>query len=131
MIERLVPTFRMWTSVAMMWIEAVINVAVEVVRTAEPRPGTDEHTAAEPLRSVVPVWSAVVRGVIVVTVCTQRLGSDVDQDLSGCRARNASQSGEQDSKGKNSRIRHAFLFIPKKSKPPPSIARKRETAENT
>jgi hypothetical protein len=49
MIKGLLATFRMWTSVAMLRIEAVVNVTVEVVRTVEPRAGSDEHAAAEPL----------------------------------------------------------------------------------
>src|SRR5882762_10889268 len=57
-IEGLISTRRMWTSVAMMWIEAVIHVAVEVVGAVEPRAGSDEHAAVEPLGSVVPVWRA-------------------------------------------------------------------------
>jgi hypothetical protein len=56
-IKGLVSTIRMWTSVALMWIEAVINVAVEVVGTVEPRAGSDEHAAAEPLRPIVSVWA--------------------------------------------------------------------------
>ncbi len=43
-IEGLVSAVRMWTSVAVMWIEAVINVAVEVVGAVEPRAWTPEQT---------------------------------------------------------------------------------------
>ena len=49
MIEGLVSAFRMWTSLAVMRIEAVINVAVEVVRTVEPRASSDEDAARKPL----------------------------------------------------------------------------------
>src|SRR5258708_5793379 len=85
-IEGLVSTLRMWTSVAVMWIEAVINVAVEVVGAVEPRPGSDEHAAAEPLGPVVPVGGTVVWGEIVVAVRASRLCSDIDGDLSRRRA---------------------------------------------
>jgi hypothetical protein len=47
-IEGLVSTVRMWTNVSVMWIEAVINVAVEVVGAVEPRAGSDEDAAAGP-----------------------------------------------------------------------------------
>jgi hypothetical protein len=60
MIEGFVSTFRVWTNVAVMWIKAVINVAVEVVRTVEPRACSDEHTAREPLRPIVSVRGAIV-----------------------------------------------------------------------
>ena len=40
MIKGLLAVFRIWTSVAMLRIEAVVNVTVEVVRTVEPRAGS-------------------------------------------------------------------------------------------
>jgi len=116
-IEGLVSTVRMWTSVSVMWIEAVINVAVEVAGAAEPRAGSDEDAAAEPFGPVVPVWRAVVRGHIVVAIRANRFCSDVDGDLSGCRARNAQQRGNQGRKGKKFPIAHVFLLIPKQSNP--------------
>src|SRR5467141_312364 len=85
----------MWTMVAVMWIETVIHVAVEVVSTVEPRAGSDEHAAVEPLGPVVPVWRAVVWGEIVVTIRASRFYSDIDRDLRRCRARNAQQSHDQ------------------------------------
>jgi hypothetical protein len=100
-IKGLLSTVRMWTNVAVLRIEAVINVAVEVVGTVEPRAGSDEHAAAEPLGPIVTVWGAVVWRVVVVAIRACRFGADVDRDLRGCRARNAGQSGEQNSEGKN------------------------------
>jgi hypothetical protein len=114
-IEGLVSAGRSWTNIAVMWIEAVINVALEVVGAVEPRAGSHENAAAEPLGPVVPVWRAVVRGHIVVTIGTNGFCSDVDGDLSGCRAGNAQQSGNQDRKGKEFPIAHVFLLTAKKS----------------
>jgi hypothetical protein len=116
-IEGLVSTLRMWTHVAVMWIEAVINVSVEVVGAVEPRAGSDEHATAEPLGPVVPVWRAVVWGHIVVAIRATRFCSDIDRDLSACRARDAQQSGNQGRKGKKFPIVHVFLLIPRKSNP--------------
>src|SRR6267378_1768487 len=96
-IKGLVSMVRMWTMVAVMWIETVINVAVEVVGAVEPRAGSDEHAAAEPLGPVVPVWRAAVWGVIVVAIRASRFCSDIDRDLGRCRARNAQQDHSQDS----------------------------------
>jgi len=67
-INGLVSTFRMWTSVAVMRIETVINLALEFVGAVEPRAGSDEYAAAAPLGPVVPVWDAVVWGDIVVAI---------------------------------------------------------------
>ena len=80
-VERPVSTFRMRTSVAMMWIEAVIHMAIKVLGAAEPRAGSDENAATEPLRPVVPVWATVIRREIVVTVGANRFRSDIDGDL--------------------------------------------------
>src|SRR5712671_363083 len=96
MIEGLISTLRMWTNVAVMWVEAVINVAAEVVGAVEPRASSEEHTAVEPLGSVVPIWGAAVRGNVVVAIRANRRCSDIDRDLSGCRACDAQQSGNQD-----------------------------------
>jgi hypothetical protein len=112
MIEGLISSVRMWTSVAVMWIEAVINLAVEVVGAVEPRAGSDEHAAVEPLGPVVPVWRAVVRGEVVVAIRASRLCSDVDGDLGGCRARDAQQSESHYRKGKEFPIAHEFLLTP-------------------
>ena len=117
MIERLVSPGRMWTNVTVMWIEAVINVAMEVAWAVEPGTGSDEHAAIEPLGPVVPVWGAVVWGNVVVAVRADRRCSDIDGDLSGCRARNAQQSGSQGRKGKVFPIAHKFLLTLEKGNP--------------
>jgi hypothetical protein len=83
-IKGLVSTFRMWTSVAVMRIETVINVAVEVVGAVEPRADSDEHAAVKPLGPVVPVWRAAVWSVIVVAIRATRFCSDIDRDLRRC-----------------------------------------------
>jgi hypothetical protein len=41
-IKGLVSPVGMWTNVAVMWIETVINVTLEVVGAVEPRAGSDE-----------------------------------------------------------------------------------------
>jgi hypothetical protein len=62
MIEGPISRLRMWTTVAVMWIEPVINVAAEVVGAMEPRAGSDEHAIGEPLGTIVPIWGAEVWG---------------------------------------------------------------------
>jgi hypothetical protein len=111
-IEGFVPTSRNWTTVAMMWIEAVINVAVKACGAVKPGTGSDEDTAAEPLGAVVPVWSAAVRGIVEVAIRAHRRCSDTDGDLGGCRTRDAQQSGNQDGKGKEFPMAHNFLLKP-------------------
>lgn len=69
---RCLPVRRQTAMVAVAWVEMVIDMAMEVPRSMEPRSGANKHAAIEPLRSVVAVGSAVIRGVIVVAVWTHR-----------------------------------------------------------
>jgi hypothetical protein len=105
-IEGLVSTSREWTTVAVMRIEAVINVAVKVVGAVKPRAASDEDSSAEPLGPVVPVWGAVVWGIVEVTIRANRRCSDIDGNLRGCRARDAQQNGNHDGKGKEFPMAH-------------------------
>jgi hypothetical protein len=109
-IEGFITTLRMWTDVTVMWIEAVINVAVEVVRAVEPRASSDKNPAVEPLGSVVSIWGAVVWSEVVEAIRADRFWSDIHRDLGGCRAWDAQQSGNQSGKGKNFPISHK-LFL--------------------
>jgi len=94
-IEGLISTVRMWTSVAVMWIEAVIHVTVEVGWAVKPRTGSQEHAAVEPLGAVVTVRGTVVWGDVVIAIRANRLCSYIDRDLSGCRARHAHDTSNQ------------------------------------
>ena len=122
-IEGFISTFRMRTSVAVMRIEAIINVAVEAVRAVEPWADADEHSAVEPLGSVVSVRSAVVWREVVVAIRATRFWSDVDRDLRGCGARNAQHSGKQDRKGKKFPKVHISLLVAAKSNPAAKVVR--------
>jgi len=117
MIEGLVSTLRMWTLVAVMWIETIINVAVEIVGAVEPGAGSDEHATVEPFGPVVPVWRTGVWGGIVVAIRAIWFCSDIDRDLRRCRSRNAQQSCNQDGKGKKFPIAHEFLLTLERSNP--------------
>jgi hypothetical protein len=110
MIKRLVSTVRMWTSVTVMRIEAVIDVSLEVMWAVKPRAGSDEYTAVKPLRAVVSIWRAIVRREIVVAVRATRFWSDIDRDLRVCRARNAQQNDTQCRKRNKFQKSHKFLL---------------------
>jgi hypothetical protein len=107
-IKGLFSTRRMWTGITVMWIEAIINVAAELVGTVEPRAGSDEYTAVEPLGTVVPIWGAGVRSVVVKAIWANRLCSDIDGHLGCCAARDAQQRGNQGGKGKHFPVVHKF-----------------------
>jgi hypothetical protein len=110
LIEGRLSTLGMCTNVAVTWIEAVINVAAEVVGAMEPRAGSDEHAVGQPVGTVVPIRGAVVGGEVVVAIRANRLWSDIDGDLSGCRARDTQRSGNQGGKGNDFPIAHKFLL---------------------
>jgi hypothetical protein len=116
-----ISTLRMWTTVAVMWIEAVINVTAEVVRAVKPRAGSDEHAAVEPLGPVVPIWGAVVWGDVIVAIRASRLRSDIDGHLGGRGAGDAQKSGNQGGKGKDFPIAHKFLLTLKKATQMPKL----------
>ena len=73
--------------VAVMRIEAVIDVAVETARTMEPGAGTDEDAAGEPVRAVVAVGCTAVWRVVEVAVRACGCAADIDADgnLAACR----------------------------------------------
>ena len=64
-------------AVAMMRIKAVVDMAVKAVRTMEPWASAKKHPTNKPIGPVVAVWSAVIRGIIEVSVRTYRSRSDV------------------------------------------------------
>jgi hypothetical protein len=63
-----VATVRKRTMITMAWVEAVIDVAIETARAMEPGAGTDEHPIHEPVRTVVAVGGAIIRGVVKVSI---------------------------------------------------------------
>ena len=79
--------------IAVAVVEMMIHVPIEMLRPMEPRPSTYEYTAGEPLRAIVTVGSAVVRGILIVSVRTNRGRADSDGDLRGC-GRNGSQCSQ-------------------------------------
>jgi len=102
-------TLRQGSVITLMWIPAVIDVAIEAMRTMEPGAGPQEDSAGEPIRPIVAVRSAVVGRVVEVSVGAYRCGSDVDGNLSGCYRHSAYQrSGES---GENKRLPSAYHFL--------------------
>jgi hypothetical protein len=97
-IEGPVSMLRKWTVVAVMWIKAVIHVAVEAMWAMEPRAGSYKDASAKPLRPVVPVWGAAVWSVVEITVWTNRRHADIDGDLGRCWAWDAQHSDGQENK---------------------------------
>jgi len=67
--------------IAVVGIIGVIYMAIEAIMTVEPRTGSDEDAAVEPLRTVVAVWGAVVGSVVIVAIRAARCYADADGNL--------------------------------------------------
>jgi hypothetical protein len=71
-------------TVAVLWIEAVIYMAVKVIGAMKPGANADECASMEPFWSVIAIRSTAIRSVVIVTIGTYRGDSDADADLSRC-----------------------------------------------
>jgi hypothetical protein len=112
-IESFVSTLWKWTMVAVVGIEAIVNVAIELVRPVKPRTGSEEDAVVEPLGPVIAVWRAVVGRDVVVAIRTTRLWTDIDGDLGG--AWDTQHSAHQDKKCKEFRVTHKLLLTREKA----------------
>jgi hypothetical protein len=80
-VKRTFTASRQRAMIAVARIVTVIYVAVKTVTTVEPGTGSDEDAACEPIRPVIAIGSAVIRGVVEVTVRTDRRNADTDRYL--------------------------------------------------
>src|SRR5437899_366425 len=83
-LARSVAMMRIFPVVAMIRPVAIVDVAMEVLRAVEPWACTDKDAIGEPLRTVIAVGSATVRGRFKVTIGTCGRYSDADADLGLC-----------------------------------------------
>jgi hypothetical protein len=71
--------------VAVIGMEMVIDVSVEVLVSMKPRPDTDEYSVVKPFRSIVPIGGAGVRRNVVIAVRAKGCYPDPNAHLSLCR----------------------------------------------
>jgi hypothetical protein len=95
-VERLLPALRHRSGVTVMRVVPVVYVTIEAVMTVKPRAGADEYPVTVPIRTVISVDGTAVRSVVVISVGTSRLNTDVDTDLglrfeSGCQQADPSE----------------------------------------
>jgi len=79
-IEALRPALRQRSSVTVMRIIAVVDMAVKAVRAVKPGAGSKKHPANKPIGSVIAVRSTVVWGIVEVPVRAHGSRSDVYAD---------------------------------------------------
>jgi hypothetical protein len=94
-VKLLVSAFRYRSVIAVVRIVAVIHVAPEAVRAVEPRSGSDEHAAHEPIGPIVAVGSAVIRRVVEVPIGADWRHANIDADSNlGWPYRRAAEQGD-------------------------------------
>jgi hypothetical protein len=83
MVESLFSAPRQRTVVAMMGVKAVVDVAVKAGAAVEPGASPNKQPPDKPVGPIVPVGSAVIRGIVEVTIRTDRRNADFDSNLGG------------------------------------------------
>ncbi len=112
-VEALRPALRQRSSVAVMRIKPVIHMSVKAVMAVKPRACSKKHPANEPIRPVIAVRSAVIWGIVEVSVRAYGSRSDVyvKPNLSlrlGCRAQKANYKNYE---SKRTDFQHDSSFI--------------------
>src|SRR5580700_10321866 len=79
-VEALRTAFGHRSSITVMRIIAVVDMAVEAARAVKPGAGSKKHAANKPIGPIVAVRSAVVWGIVEVSVGTYGSRSDVYAD---------------------------------------------------
>ena len=94
-IERRCSALGEWSVISVVGIEAIVDVAVEAAGSMEPRAGSEEETADEPVRAIIAIGCAVVGGVIEVAIGAHGCSADInaDGDLGGSHMAGAQKSG--------------------------------------
>jgi hypothetical protein len=77
-----VATVWLWAVIAVLRMETIIDVAMEVGWTMKPRARANEDASRKPFRAVIAIGGAIVRWNVIVTVGAFRGNTDVDAYLS-------------------------------------------------
>ena len=84
MIDRVLAARGHRSVISLPVVQTMIHMAIETIRPMEPGSSTDEHATCEPLRTVISVRSAVVRGFLIVSVWAYRSSANLHRNLSWC-----------------------------------------------
>ncbi len=67
--------------IAVAIVEMMVYMPVKMLRAVEPRSSADKYSAREPLRAIVTIGCAVIRGSLIVPIGTNWRFSDADCNL--------------------------------------------------
>jgi hypothetical protein len=97
--------------VALAIIKMVIDVAIKMIRPMEPRPGANEDSTREPLRTIVAIGSTVVGGFFVIPIRAFRGRPDLNRNLrTRMIARRQKEPGNH--RSQNSEMLQPCHFVP-------------------
>jgi hypothetical protein len=112
MAERRLSALRHRSRITVARIIAVINVAVEAVRTMEPWASAEEYPANKPIWTIVAIRSAGIRRIVKVPIRTHRRRSNINGDLSRGHGHAAQQHYSGSNESKQLPSKHKFLLNP-------------------
>jgi hypothetical protein len=80
------PLTAMWkrTPVSMVWVEMLIYMSVEMVRSVEPRARSKKNSSPEPFRTIVAIRSALIWRVVEVPIRARRLRPNLNAEADLC-----------------------------------------------
>jgi hypothetical protein len=82
-VKRLLSAAGKRSTITVMRIVAVVDVAVEAVRTMKPGTSPNKHSSSKPIGPVVTVGSTVIGSIVEVPIGAHRRHSNVDGNLGG------------------------------------------------
>jgi hypothetical protein len=80
-VELLLPAARQRSTVSVVRIKAVVNVAIKAAWTVKPGTCSEEYPADKPIGAVVSIGSTVIRLVVEVPIWAHGSHSDIDSNL--------------------------------------------------
>jgi hypothetical protein len=136
--ERPLSMLRHRSDVSVVRIIAIVHVTIEVMTAMKPWASSNENPAIEPIRPVITIGSAVIRGIVEVTVRAHRRHSDVDGNLSRSHRHTAHHCNGKSRKSQSLPSRHNLswkLQLESKEKladlSPPTIPRNLDSLPGT
>jgi hypothetical protein len=110
-VERPFAACRQGSVISIVWVKAVVDVAVEAMMAVEPWSSSKKHSADKPVGPIVAVRSAVERSIVEVSVGADGLHSNADGDLCRPQGGTAEQCNREGRESENFSVRHSLSLL--------------------
>jgi hypothetical protein len=112
-VELLRAMFRQRSTVTVMRVIAVVDVAVEAMRAVKPGASSDKYPANKPIRPIVAVGSTVIGSIVEIPIGTDGRRPNVyaNANLGWRQRRTAQQDSCESSENEQMPFRHVFTSI--------------------